>query len=916
MKHLMRMGFQIKPPSSITTPVCSSRALLHLSSLFRSPRKSDSPFKGTSSQHPAEPTPGNINFLFLQIAEILGAYEVISARNAVGICVSDKTKVEKSDFSGAMSGCSPDVCENAQEEKRAILVSGAVRDISPLVRQVADAVRAGDDTILMEERLERMNCRFDADVVEEVLKGCFEVPHLAFRFFNWVTNRDGVRHTTDTYNTMMYVAGEAQELGWLDRLADDMNEKGVEKDLKTWTILISQYGKRKQLGKVLICFEQMKKSGFEPGTQTYQMVIQSACNGGKGEIALELYKEMLLGNMEVDISLYQVLLDSLAKLGDSEAVNLIADDMTRVSQIPGRDAYLLVLKSYCEARRIREALELIRDLKDKRIPLDLEYFETLVKGLCRADRIGDALEIIEIMKKKNLDSGKVYDFVISAHLRSKELSEAFDLFESMKQSGFSPTTSTYTELIQHLFNSDEYEKGCKLYDEMLERGLDVDSEVIMAVVAGHVHHDHLSEAWEVFRSMKPTWKSYSVFIKELCRVSRIDQVLKVMHEMQESDSSINDEIFEWVISCMERNGEVENVVKWNRKPRLKLSKELAKTVPRAYSDQDLQEVVGIISSSSGEWSLIEEALEKCDIKFTPELVLEVLRKCSIHGNKALNFFSWVGKQAGYSHTAETYNMAMKISGRGKDFKHMRSLFHEMRRKRYSVSPDTWTIMIMQYGRTGLTEIALKIFEDMKASGSNPTESTYKHLIICLCEGKGRKVDEAMKIFQEMIRAGFIPDREMAETYIRCLCESGKLPEARRCIKSLCNEKQPEKAVETLEKMQQEGCKPSIVTHSAMIRGYMNLRRTSEAWSVFRRLKQEGPSPDFQTYSMFISCLCKAEESEQALQLVSEMMESKIVPSTYIFRQVFFGLNREDKQDLARSVLQQKWDLIKKRKFLT
>ncbi|CAN1239244.1 Putative pentatricopeptide repeat-containing protein At5g06400, mitochondrial [Linum grandiflorum] len=807
MKHLMRMGFQIKPPSSITTPVCSSRALLHLSSLFRSPRKSDSPFKGTSSQHPAEPTPGNINFLFLQIAEILGAYEVISARNAVGICVSDKTKVEKSDFSGAMSGCSPDVCENAQEEKRAILVSGAVRDISPLVRQVADAVRAGDDTILMEERLERMNCRFDADVVEEVLKGCFEVPHLAFRFFNWVTNRDGVRHTTDTYNTMMYVAGEAQELGWLDRLADDMNEKGVEKDLKTWTILISQYGKRKQLGKVLICFEQMKKSGFEPGTQTYQMVIQSACNGGKGEIALELYKEMLLGNMEVDISLYQVLLDSLAKLGDSEAVNLIADDMTRVSQIPGRDAYLLVLKSYCEARRIREALELIRDLKDKRIPLDLEYFETLVKGLCRADRIGDALEIIEIMKKKNLDSGKVYDFVISAHLRSKELSEAFDLFESMKQSGFSPTTSTYTELIQHLFNSDEYEKGCKLYDEMLERGLDVDSEVIMAVVAGHVHHDHLSEAWEVFRSMKPTWKSYSVFIKELCRVSRIDQVLKVMHEMQESDSSINDEIFEWVISCMERNGEVENVVKvkqlqrtyrlgsqeaanddtstaqvvdvkWNRKPRLKLSKELAKTVPRAYSDQDLQEVVGIISSSSGEWSLIEEALEKCDIKFTPELVLEVLRKCSIHGNKALNFFSWVGKQAGYSHTAETYNMAMKISGRGKDFKHMRSLFHEMRRKRYSVSPDTWTIMIMQYGRTGLTEIALKIFEDMKASGSNPTESTYKHLIICLCEGKGRKVDEAMKIFQEMIRAGFIPDREMAETYIRCLCESGSETHAR------------------------------------------------------------------------------------------------------------------------------------------
>ncbi|CAN1277749.1 Putative pentatricopeptide repeat-containing protein At5g06400, mitochondrial [Linum perenne] len=1046
MKHLIRMGLQIKRLSPITSPNCSSRAV-HLSSLFRSPRKSNSPSKGTSSQHAPESNHGNINSLFQQITEILGADEVIPDRNPVGICFAEKTEVGNKGSSQGMTGCTPDVCENAQERKNTMLVSedlpASIVDISPSVRQIADAVRAEDGATSMEERLERIECRFDVEVVEEVLKRCSEVPHLALRFFDWVSNRDGFRHTTDTYNMMLYVAGEAQELGLLDRLADDMNENIVERDFKTWTILISQYGKGKKLGKVLMCFEQMKKSGLEPDAQVYKMVIETACDAGKGEIALELYKEMVLGNMEVDLSLYEVLLDSLAKLGDSEAVNLIADDMTRVSQIPERDVYLCVLKSYCVAGRIREALELIRDLKDKGVPLDLEYFETLVKGLCIADRVGDALEIIEIMKKRNLDSGKVYDFVISAHLRRKELSKAFDLFESMKQSGFSPTTSTYTELIQHLFNSDEYEKGCRLYAEITERGLDVDSVAIMAVVAGHIHHNHLSEAWEVFRSMEnkgiePAWKHYNEFIKELCRVSRTDEVLKVMHEMQELGMSINHEIFEWVISCMERNGEVENVekvnqlqrtyrlgspedassanddtstaevidVKRNRKPQFRSSKNgcLVKPIPSAYSKQDLQEVSGIVSSS-GDWSHIEEALEKCDVKFTPDLVLEVLRNCSIHGNKALNFFSWVGKQAGYSHTAETYNMAMKVSGRGKDFKHMRSLFHEMKRKRYSVSPDTWTIMIMQYGRTGLTKIALEIFEEMKTSGSDPTESTYKHLIICLCEKKGRQVDEAMKLFQEMIRAGFVPDREIAETYLRCLCESGKLLEARRCIKSLCKvgfsvpfsrslyiralcrigkldeaislldktwqdqkltldrsthgslvhgllragrteeafakldsmkesgirptshvytslivhffkEKQPEKAMETLEKMQQEGCKPSIVTHSAMIRGYMNLGRTPEAWSVFRRLKQDGPSPDFQTYSMFISCLCKAEESEQALQLLSEMLESKIVPSAYNFREVFFGLNREGKQDLAQGVLQQKWDLIRKRKFLT
>ncbi|KAL4583566.1 hypothetical protein LXL04_008144 [Taraxacum kok-saghyz] len=76
------------------------------------------------------------------------------------------------------------------------------------------------------------------------------------------------------------------------------------------------------------------------------------------------------------------------------------------------------------------------------------------------------------------------------------------------------------------------------------------------------------------------------------------------------------------------------------------------------------------------------------------------------------------------------------------------------------------------------------------------------------------------------------------------------------------EKQIFKVLEVFEKMKQEGCEPTIVTYSALIRGYVGNGKMIDAWSVFEKMKNEGPLPDFRTYSMFIFCMCKEGKSEE------------------------------------------------------
>uniref|UniRef100_A0A2N9H617 Pentacotripeptide-repeat region of PRORP domain-containing protein n=1 Tax=Fagus sylvatica TaxID=28930 RepID=A0A2N9H617_FAGSY len=772
--------------------------------------------------------------------------------------------------------------------------------------------------ISMEERLENLGVGFDPEVVEKVLKRCFKVPCLALRFFNWVKLRDGFRHTTRTYNTMLYIAGEAGEFRLVEKLVEDMEKNLCEKDIKTWTILISLYGNAKLISKALLVFNNMRKCGCEPDSHVYMKMIRALCAAGKDDIAMEFYKEMVQKEMGIDMSLYKMLMNCLARSGDIAAVHSVADDMMRVWQTPEHIIYGYVLKR-----------------------------------LCRADRIVDALEIVDIMKRRHIIDGKVYGIIISGYLRRNDVSKALDLFQSMKESGHMPMTSTYTELMQHLFRLGEYEKGCVLYDEMLERGVEPDTVAITAMVAGHISQNRIFEAWKVFKSMedwgiRPTWKSYSVFIKELGKISRTDEIFKVLNEMQASKMDIRDEIFDWAISYLEKKGDVDSIEKIKQMQRIcnlypqegeipcadasteqelnielnsnqleavRMDCHLVVPLPRNYDEQDVQEICRILSSST-DWCLIQEALEKCNVQFTPDLVVEILHNCNMHGSAALHFFSWVGKQAGYSHTTETYNMAIKIAGRGKDFKHMRNLFYEMRRRGYSITSYTWTIMIMQYGRTGRkVDEAIKLFEEMIHAGHIPNKELVEAYLGCLC--KVSRLLDARRCTDSLCRVGFtIPLSH--SLYIRALCRAGKLEEAQALVdevgaegstldqytygsivhgllqkgrmeEALTKEKQIERALEVFQKMQQEGCQPTIVTYSELLRGYMIMGKVSDAWNIFHR------------------------RSEEALQLISEMTRNGIVPSTVNFREVFYGLNREGKQDLAHTVLQQKLALRSKRK---
>uniref|UniRef100_A0A0D9XZ32 Pentacotripeptide-repeat region of PRORP domain-containing protein n=1 Tax=Leersia perrieri TaxID=77586 RepID=A0A0D9XZ32_9ORYZ len=813
-----------------------------------------------------------------------------------------------------------------------------VEDISEVVHRVTEVLRSEVAGSSVEQRLEILGVTYTPRLVSMVLNRCFKKKHLGFKFFDWVRRAPGFRHTTETYNTMLYIAGEERNFGAMEKLMGEMDKEMCLKDIKTWTIVISSYGKARQIGKMLSTYQAMRKlRHVAADSKVYRTILHALCNSAKPELALEFYKDMPR-NMEVGSDIYRLLMCCLAGSDNAEAVFYVRDDMIKSMKYPEEYCYLEALRSFCVSGKIEEAQKVFQQMVNNSIA-NSPAFEILLRGLCKGGRMDKALQVMEYMKSKSAASSAAFGSVIDGYLRKGERMKALKLLQEMKEYGCVPLASSYTQLMQHLFAFDQHDAACRLYDEMQDNGIEPDVVTITALIGGHVRSGHISEAWDAFRKInengqRPTLKAYTVFIQELCKASRPLEALKLLNEMLESDFRPSEQTFSRIIFSLRDNHYLEEASNIQRmqasfSPREELQcrtldqvdytdkiKKISRSGPeekertlesvghplyedrevtgslpcdgtqnieqeKDYNDEDFEQIYQILLSSEC-WSSVQQALEMASLSFTPNLVDAVMKRCKANSRAALQFFSWVGKRSYYKQTTKTYNTAIKLAGSAKDFKHMRHLYREMAWAECCPTVDTWNVMICQYGNAGLTEMALETFYKMKQCGFLPDKTTYNRLIMYLSRRKGRKVDAAIKIFHEMCHAGCIPDNGMVCTYISALCECGMIDHAKSSVVLLCKHGFSIQA-----------------GYSILIRSLCRSDKIAEALSLFDNIEKYGCSRSAYMYGSLTQALLRKDRFEDAAAMLADMKNLGIPQSTHMYTS--FMIYYLGKRDVSKAM---------------
>ncbi|KAL5223924.1 hypothetical protein ABZP36_010563 [Zizania latifolia] len=859
-------------------------------------------------------------------------------RDVLGFIPDDGSKSSSSAKSAALD--SDVICREVRDGN-----AGDPENINEVVHRVTEVLRSEVPGLSVEQRLEKLGVTYTPRLVSMVLNRCFKKRHLGFRFFDWVRRVPGFQHTTETYNTMLYIAGEERSFGAMEELMDDMDKEMCLKDIKTWTIAISSYGKARKISEMLSTFQAMRKSRHVADVKVYRTILRALCNSTKPELALEFYKDMPW-NTQVGFDIFRLLLCCLAESGNSEAVFYVRDDMIKSMRYPEEFCYLEALRSFCVSGKIEEARKVFQQMKNKSMA-NSSAFEILLRGLCKGGRMDEALQFMEYMKSKSSVSSTTFGFLIDGYLRKGERMKALELLKAMREYGCVPLASSYTQLMQHFFACDQYEAACRLYEEMLENCIEPDVVAITALIGGHVRSGLISEAWDAFRKInengqRPTLKAYTVFIQELCKASRPLEALKLLKKMLESDFRPSEETFCRIISALRDNHYLEEASNVERmqasfnfcSPRQGLQcrtldkvdsidkfKKLSGSGPeekertpevmdhpsdedsevsrslvcdgtrhiehtKDYNDQDVEQICQILSSSN-RWSSIQQDIEMTSLSFTPNLVDAIMKRCKANSRAALQFFYWVGKRSYYMQTTKTYNTAIKLAGSAKDFKHMRLLYREMVWAECCPTVDTWNAMICQYGNAGLTEMALETFYRMKQGGFQPDKTTYNHLIMYLSRRKGRKVDAAIKIFDEMCHVGYIPSNEMVYTYLSALCECGMIDGATSSVVSLCKH----------GFSMQSG-------YSILIKLLSRSDGMEEALSLFHNIEKLGCSRSAYMYGSLIHALLRRDRFEDAAAMLAEMKNADIPQSTHMYTSFMIYFLRKRDVSKAMDVLKE------------
>ncbi|OMO69549.1 hypothetical protein CCACVL1_19432, partial [Corchorus capsularis] len=337
------------------------------------------------------------------------------------------------------------------------------------------------------------------------------------------------------------------------------------------------------------------------------------------------------------------------------------------------------------------------------------------------------------------------------------------------------------------------------------------------------------------------------------------------------------------------------------------------------------------------WSSeLESSLSSLSPSLSKTTVSQTLRLIKAP-SKALQFFNWVEKM-GFPHTAQSFFMMLEILGKERNLNAARNLLLSIeKRTNGSVKLEDrfFNSLIRSYGKAGLFQESIQVFQTMKSIGVSPSVVSFNNLLqILLRRGRtsmaknvfdemlstygvnpdvytfnilirgfclNSMVDEGFRLFKEMEQFKCDPDIVTYNTIVDGLCRVGKVGIARNVVKGMskksldlnpgvvtyttlvrgyCMKQEVDEALFVFQEMISQGLKPNKITYNTLIKGLCEVHRYDKIKDIFEGMGEDGRFiPDTCTFNTLINAHCNAGNLEEALNSFKRVSELNVLPDS-------------------------------------
>jgi len=687
---------------------------------------------------------------------------------------------------------------------------------TPLLEEAAKAGEASFVTTRVVELLREQGTALTYHGCEAMMKVLAAAASpLAMEYFEHM--REAFHLSEGTCVSVLCACAESKYHKLAERIVEHRRGPPLAMTLPIYSALMKVYASAKLYGKCCDLYPQLIEDGIEPDDVMRGCLMNFAARAGRTELGEQLFAQGGKPARVVQNYMSQIRAcrSSAARGGVERALGLL--QQLRDQGLEDQTAGNSVLDVCVIAQDLDRAKSLYEELTEN-YGYDAVACNTLLKGYCGAARIEDALALLRSVKAAgHTPSDVAYNCLLNAHVRARDFGAAWSWYEEMGRDGVAEDVYTVSTLVKGLKSCHD-QSFCRNVLRMLDStAVDVTSDeiVLTVVLDALVRLKDYKRLHTIVRKVK-TMKSFppvatiNTIIKAMSSLKRIDDVMELWHELTEVRALEPNEIsLGCVVDACVSNGRVEEalalVQAW--KTRVPANTIIYSTLIKGCSlNRDAEKALALFDEMRAEGVAanlvtLNTVIDACARGGRLAAAAEVLE---------------LATEMGLEPDRITYSTLVKGFCLAGEIDQGLAVMKSAEKRGLAADVFMYNTVMDHCTNTGRLDQVDKLYKEMLARNCSPTNFTLGVMVKRF--GRDNKLDKAFEMVDTLPpKYGFKPNTQEMTCLISACLMNKQLP----------------RALQVYKRMQAYGPGPDGVTYERLITGLLRAGKVQEACEILR-----------------------------------------------------------------------------------
>ncbi|XP_061347347.1 putative pentatricopeptide repeat-containing protein At1g26500 [Gastrolobium bilobum] len=264
---------------------------------------------------------------------------------------------------------------------------------------------------------------------------------------------------------------------------------------------------------------------------------------------------------------FNKMLDVIGKSRNIDLFWNLLEDMAR-RRFANDKTFVIALRTFGGARELKKCVEFFHLMNSNGYEYNLETLNKVVEVMCLCKLVEEAKVVVFKLREWIRPDGVTYKHLIKGYCDKGDFIEASKIWNLMEDEGFKPDVDAVEKMMETLFKGNHYGETLKLFqmmrlkrmdelgvstyrlvikwmckkgmvsqaqvvfEEMRQRGIQIDNLTLGSVVFGLLTKRRVREAYQIVEGIDvPDISVYHGLIKGLLRLRRASEATQVFREM-------------------------------------------------------------------------------------------------------------------------------------------------------------------------------------------------------------------------------------------------------------------------------------------------------------------------------------------------------------------------------------------------